>query len=142
MLYHNDRTSMRNIYRTCWQKFRQQAPLEPMEQLIAGVVAMHPEYHRLLEEEHDTLDQEFHAELGQSNPFLHMGMHIALQEQVRANHPPGINAIYHQLAARHDAHEVEHRMMECLGEMLWKSQQQQTPPQDEEYLECLKQLTV
>ena len=140
MFYSNDRNNMRNIYRQCWHKFQQQAPMEPMEQMIAGVVAMHPEYHALLQQSDAVLDQEFHAELGQSNPFLHMGMHIALQEQVRADHPAGISAIHQTLAAHHDLHETEHRMMECLGEMLWKAQNRQCATDDEEYLECLRKL--
>jgi hypothetical protein len=69
-----------------------------------------------------------------------MGMHIALQEQVNTNHPNGISSIHQQLCQQHEQHEAEHMMIECLGEMLWKSQQKNLPPDDGEYLVCLKEL--
>ena len=77
----------------------------------------------------------------QSNPFLHMGMHIAIREQLSTQRPPGIEAAYKQLLERlGDLHAVEHHMMECLGQAMWEAQRQGTPPDESAYLECLRRL--
>jgi hypothetical protein len=84
------RDEVRQMYLAVWHKLQQKMPLEPMEALIADVIEIHPEYHNLLETGDDIRQQEFTPEQGQTNPFLHMGMHIALREQAAADRPPGI----------------------------------------------------
>ena len=140
MIFGSDRERLRRQYRQAWRKHQAGEPLEPLEQLIAGVVAMHPEYHRLLESE-AALDQDFTPEQGQTNPFLHMGMHIALAEQVGTDRPAGIRDIHQRLTqACGSTHEAEHKMMECLGLVLWEAQRAHRPPDEKAYLECLKRL--
>jgi len=138
-MFGNDRTALRRYYVESWRKLRTGAPLEPLERLVAEVVQSHPEYHALLENGEDSLDREFTPEGGQSNPFLHMGMHIAIHEQLSTQRPAGIVEVYQRLLAKHgNAHQVEHQMMECLGEMLWQAQRDGTAPQEQHYMECLK----
>ena len=109
--------------------------------MIVQVVSMHPEYHRMLENEHDELDQDYLAELGHSNPFLHMGMHISLREQYSTDRPAGITHLYKQILIKlGDAHATEHAMMECLGQSLWQAQNSGQLPDDKAYIYCLKQL--
>ena len=140
MIFGNDRNRLRQYYFDSWQKRRDGLPLEPLESLIAGVVEQHPEYHALLESG-DGLQWEFTPEGGQTNPFLHMGMHISLAEQIGSDRPPGIRELHQRIAvACGDAHEAEHRMMECLGLVLWEAQRQNRPPNEKAYLECLKRL--
>ena len=140
MIFGNDRQSLRRQYRQAWRKHQAGEPLEPLERLIAGVVAMHPEYHRLLESE-TALDQDFTPDQGQTNPFLHMGMHIALAEQVGTDRPAGIRGIHQKLTqACGSPHEAEHKMMECLGLVLWEAQRAHRPPDEQAYMECLKRL--
>jgi endonuclease-3 len=93
------RDEVRQVYLDVWRKLQQKDLLEPMEAIIAEVIEIHPEYHALLEQTEDIRQQEFTPERGQTNPFLHMGMHIALREQAGADRPPGIQAIYHRLVA-------------------------------------------
>lgn len=115
--------------------------LEPLEALIQGVIVEHPEYHALLEQEEDILIQEFTPEQGISNPFLHMGMHIAIREQVQTDRPAGIAGTYRQLLTEFDtAHDLEHRIMECLGETLWTAQRNNTLPDETAYLDCIKRI--
>lgn len=141
MLFGNDRTALRRMYVASWSKQRSGEALEPLERQIAAVVAMHPEYHAMLEQAEAALEQDFTPEGGQSNPFLHMGMHIAIHEQLATQRPVGIVEIYQNLLHRlGDAHEVEHRMLECLGTMLWSAQRNNTVPDERVYLECLRQL--
>lgn len=138
MLYPQDRNQLRNFYREAWRKQREKLPVEPLEALVADVIAMHPEYHAMLEKT-DDLDQDYLPENGQTNPFLHMGMHIALREQFSTNRPSGIAGIYQQLLIKlGDTHEAEHLMMECLAETLWQAQQANRNPDDQFYLECLR----
>ncbi|MEW6648379.1 MAG: DUF1841 family protein [Pseudomonadota bacterium] len=138
MLFGNDRTALRRFYLEAWRKLRDNQPLEPLERQVAEVVSEHPEYHALLESE-DTLVQDYTPEMGQSNPFLHMGMHLAIREQLGGDRPAGIVTAYRTLLLRlGDAHTVEHHMMECLGQALWEAQRAGRAPDEAAYLDCLK----
>ncbi|HHH35614.1 MAG TPA: DUF1841 family protein [Gammaproteobacteria bacterium] len=144
MLYNPDRAQLRRFYFTAWRKYRLHAPMEPMERLVAEVIARHPEYHGLFEKElgdEEILGRDYLPEMGETNPFLHLGLHLGLLEQVSADRPAGIAAIFHELA-RHsgDPHEAEHRMMECLAEMIWQAQRNGAQPDEAAYLERLRGL--
>ncbi|NOY62930.1 MAG: DUF1841 family protein, partial [Gammaproteobacteria bacterium] len=121
MLLSNDRQQVRTFYYDVWQKQRLQAPLEPMEKIIASIIEQHPEYHGILENKDASLDKDYLPEQGESNPFLHMSLHVALQEQLTTNRPAGVTAIFEKaLQKSTDLHQVEHRFIECISEMLWK----------------------
>lgn len=134
------RDEVRQVYLDVWRKMQQQLLLEPMEALIADVIESHPEYHSLLDDNADIKQQEFTPEQGQTNPFLHMGMHIALREQAGTDRPAGIKSIYQRLLAAKGQHQAEHAMMECLGEALWNAQRNNQPADEASYLACLKRL--
>lgn len=134
------RDEIRQVYLTVWQKMCSQAVLEPMEAIIADVIQIHPEYQQLLDRNREPGDLEFTPEAGQTNPFLHMGMHIALREQAQTNLPRGISTIYQRLVKRRGIHEAEHAMMDCLGEMLWKSQRYNIAPDEAAYVDNLRKL--
>jgi hypothetical protein len=134
------RDEVRQMYLAVWHKLQQKMPLEPMEALIADVIEIHPEYHNLLETGDDIRQQEFTPEQGQTNPFLHMGMHIALREQAAADRPPGVKAIHQNLLTQKGQHKAEHDMMECLGQSLWSAQRNNQLPDEAAYLDCLKKL--
>ena len=136
-----DRSSLRRSYVEAWRKRREALPLQPLEHQIADIVELHPEYQPVLEGAADALTRDYAPEAGQSNPFLHMGMHLAIRDQVSTNRPAGIAAIHASLAARlGSAHEAEHRMIECLGEALWRAQRSGLPPDEAAYLEALRQI--
>lgn len=141
MIYSHDRRQVRSFFIEVWSKYRARQPLEPLEAIIAEVICAHPEYHFLLEDNELALESDFPVELEQSNPFLHMGLHIALKEQLASNRPAGIAAIYQALVGRLDPQEAEHRMVECLGETLWHAQRSGEEPDEGAYLECLHKLT-
>jgi hypothetical protein len=136
-----DRSGLRRLYVEAWRKHRAGRPLEPLEHQIVTVIEQHPEYHALLEDEAEALDRDFTPEAGQSNPFLHMGLHLAIREQAATDRPAGIAAIRTQLAERlADSHEAEHRMLERLAEALWLSQRTGRPPDEDAYVESLRQM--
>lgn len=140
-MFGNDRDSLRRYYRTVWDKATAGQPLEPLEHLIAGVIREHPEYQPVLADPEIALGREYTPEQGQTNPFLHMGMHIAIQEQLGGDRPAGILDLYQRLRRRMgDSHAVEHRMMECLGETLWEAQRDGVEPDERVYLERLRRL--
>jgi hypothetical protein len=134
------REEIRRVYLTVWQKMQQGSVLEPLEAIISDIISLHPEYHYLLEQGESVQQSEFTPEAGQSNPFLHMGMHIALYEQTSTNRPVGIQQIHQALSSRLGRHDAEHAMMECLGQALWQAQRDQTQPDEITYLECLRKI--
>jgi len=135
-----NRDEIRRTYIDVWQKIQQGHLLEPMQAVIADVIQMHSEYHDFLSQGESVQTAEFSPESGQSNPFLHMGMHIALREQTSTDRPPGITEIHTQLSSRLGKHDAEHKMMECLGQALWQAQRDNTLPDEQAYLECLRHL--
>jgi hypothetical protein len=138
MFIGDDRNQLRKTFVTAWEKQQKRQPMEPLEQIIAEIISMHPEYHAMLESP-EVLQQEFTAAEGNTNPFLHMGMHIAIREQLITDRPTGIMGLYTRSLNRlQDAHAVEHCMMECLGESLWQAQQSGELPDEARYLECLR----
>lgn len=137
---YQDRDRVRQVYLDVWQKLQQGRVLEPMEALIAEVIEIHPEYHELLGSDVEIRQRDFTPDGGQTNPFLHMGMHIALREQAGADRPSGIEPVYRKLVQDRGQHEAEHAMMECLGQVLWSAQRDHREPDQTAYLECLKKL--
>ena len=137
---YQSRDEIRRVYADVWRKLQQRQVLEPMQALIADVIEAHPEYHALLDADDDIKQQEFTPEGGRTNPFLHMGMHIALREQAGGDRPAGLRDIYRRLVANLGQHEAEHAMMECLGESLWSAQRSGQAPDEQAYLDCLKKL--
>jgi hypothetical protein len=134
------RDEVRQVYLTVWKKMQQQSLLEPMEAIIADVIKLHPEYHALLDKDEFAKEQDFTPEDGQTNPFLHMGMHIAIREQANADRPPGIQPAYQKLLKKKAPHDAEHSMIECLGQALWQAQRDNTMPDDNAYLACVKKI--
>ncbi len=139
MIFGQDRGELRRMYAEAWQKRCENLPLSPLETQIADVVEMHPEYHS--EVTGDDLDRDYTPDGGRTNPFLHMGLHLGIREQVSTNRPEGIADVYQTVVARlGDTHEGEHQMIECLAEALWEAQSANQPPDDKKYLERLRQL--
>ncbi len=137
-MFNSNRDSLRQFYFDSWQKFKNNHDLNPLEQQIITVVKEHPEYHAMLENKEKALDQDYMPEMGETNPFLHMGMHIGLMEQIGTNRPEGIRELYQQLSVKLGAHDAEHEMMECLAEAIWMAQKNNVPPDDSAYFICLK----
>jgi hypothetical protein len=132
---------MRRMYLEAWRKFSAKQPLEPLEAQLAAVIAEHPEYIPFLESGDTALGADFTPEGGQANPFLHLGLHLAIREQVTTDRPKGIAAIHQKLAARlGDAHAAEHAMLEPLAETIWEAQRSGILPDEQRYLERLKTL--
>jgi hypothetical protein len=140
VLLPNDREGLRAFYIESWRKRRARLPADPLEHQVADVIEMHPEYHALLEQPGDALHRDWTPEDGETNPFLHMGLHLGLGEQVATNRPDGIAALHGRLVARFGRHEAEHRMAECLAEALWDAQRNNRLPDEVKYMEALRRI--
>lgn len=139
MLFGQDRDQLRSLYCEAWQLHRQGRALEPLQAQIVAVVERHPEYQSLLENRDRALGREYLPEMGETNPFLHMGLHLAIQEQIATDRPPGIRALYQSLARRHaDTHSLDHQLMACLAEMIWQAQKDGKAPDERRYLNCIR----
>ncbi len=135
------RDELRRMYAEAWRKFSAKLPLEPLEGQLTAVIVEHPEYVTWLESGEEALAAEFSPESGRQNPFLHMGLHLAIREQVATDRPQGIAQIHQKLAARlGDVHAAEHAMIEPLGQAIWESQRNGRMPDEQKYLERLRAL--
>jgi hypothetical protein len=136
----NNREQMRRHYLDAWQRRRDGLPLTPLDAQIADVIELHPEYQALLQDP-AAVAQDFTVEQGRINPFLHMGLHLGLREQLATRRPPGIEQVHARLAAKlGSTHDAEHRMIEVLAETLWEAQRAGRAPDEQRYLERLRQL--
>lgn len=141
MLFTQDRIRTRQLFRSAWTKNLEGKELEPLEKQIVTLLKEHPHYQALMTRDDNILDQDFNAENGQDNPFLHLSLHLALREQVGTDRPAGIASITRSLLLKHgDGHTVEHMMIEKLGLYLWEAQRQKRAPDEAAYLNSLKDL--
>ena len=131
------RDELRGMYRAAWRKFKQQQTLTPLDKQMVAIISEHPEYHVIVESAASDL-ANYSPRSGQLNPWLHMGLHLAIREQVSTNRPHGIAEVHAKLAKQlGDAHEAEHRMLEALAEQLWEAQRSGKPPDERAYLDRL-----
>lgn len=129
----------RQFFTDCWQKYQQKQPLQPLEEQIIHVLLSHPEYQAVVES--GATNASYFSDLGQTNPFLHMGLHLTLRDQIMTDKPVGIRTIYQNLLATyHDPHTVEHLMIEPLAECLWQAQRQGCIPNENTYLNACRAL--
>lgn len=133
------RDQARQFLFDAWGKYRRGEPLADLEQLAVGILLEHPEYHRVLDQPERYLEQEYFPEAGETNPFLHVSMHLAIEEQLSIDQPPGIRALFLALAQKTGSrHDAMHVAMECLAEMLWQAQRGGVAPDPALYLGCLE----
>ncbi|MEM9102545.1 MAG: DUF1841 family protein [Pseudomonadota bacterium] len=136
-MFSSNRDDIRKAYSEAWSKAQKKQPLTPLEMQIADVIQWHPEYQSMMNE--SALQKEYLPGFGETNPFLHMGLHMGIREQIATDRPQGIKKLF-QKALPHfiSSHEAEHFFMEILGEVMWESQKSQQAPSDEAYLKKIK----
>jgi hypothetical protein len=133
------REELRRSYSDAWRKHLSNVPLTPLEALIADVIALHPEYHAVVSAAAQAIGHESPSGDPRENPFLHMGLHIAVREQLAVDRPPGIRELSRALEARlGDRHGAEHALMEALAETLWEAQRSGRQPDERHYLELAR----
>ena len=139
MIFGTDRNELRQMYVDAWRKFSAGEAMSPLESQIAQVIQDHPEYQPAMTAE--TLEETYTPEGGKTNPFLHMGLHLALREQLATNRPQGITGVFDSLQAKTgDRHTAEHQALDCLAETMWVAQNNNAAPDEQAYLDSLRAL--
>jgi hypothetical protein len=135
-MFNPSRDEVREMFFGAWRKYRQGVPLAGIESLALDVILQHPEYHAVLEAPQRYRERDYTDD---TNPFLHMSLHLALEEQLSIDQPPGIRSRWQALARRAgDRHEALHHAIECLAETLWRAQRDGAAPDAAAYLSCLE----
>lgn len=141
-LFNPSRDEVREFFFTTWAKFEQTQPLSDLEKIAINVIQMHPEYHHILEAPEKFKQQAYFPEQGETNPFLHMSLHLSILEQISINQPTGIAEVYMQLKIKHQGeHSAQHDVLDCLGETIWLAQQNKTGLDAAHYLQLLQKKT-
>jgi Domain of unknown function (DUF1841) len=138
-MFNPSREQARQFLLDAWRKRRDAMPATPLEIIAADIVALHPEYHPLLDAPDRALERDWSPDGGATNPFLHLSLHLAIEEQLSIDQPPGISTLFHQLEARlGDRHAALHVVLDSLAETLWRSQRDQQPMDAKAYLALLR----
>ena len=138
-MYAPTRDEAREFLFAAWEKYRAAAPLTALERIAVEIIALHPEYHALLEARDANIDADYSPESGKLNPFLHLSLHLGIAEQLAVDRPQGIRAEVERLTRKHDdPHAALHDALECLGETMWQAQRTGVQPDAEAFLDCLR----
>ena len=139
-LFKPSRDEVREFFFDAWAKFKAQKPLTDLEKIGLGVMHMHPEYHAILDAPAQFKSQEYFPEFGETNPFLHMSLHLSILEQISINQPTGIVGIYEKLKLKHqNEHDAQHDILECLAETIWQAQRNHADLDAAQYLQLMQQ---
>jgi Domain of unknown function (DUF1841) len=135
-MFDPSREQVRDTFFETWRKYRAGEPLAGIEALALEAMLAHPEYHEMLGDPERYRTRDYTDE---ANPFLHMSLHVALEEQLSIDQPPGIVERFAAVLARAgDRHDAMHEAIECLAETVWRSQRDRAPPDAAAYLACLE----
>ena len=140
MIFSQDRVQHRKFFIDSWQKFLDKQPLSDLEEQIARIIELHPEYHNQINLAN--IDTDYSSDMGQINLFLHISLHLAIIEQIQINRPNGIAELYNKLLSKYsyNEHKVQHTMIDYLTEEIWKSQKYNTLPDERNYVNNLERL--
>jgi hypothetical protein len=135
-MFSPSRDQVREMFFGAWRKYRAGQPLAGIESLALDVILLHPEYHDVLAAPARYAEKDYTDE---SNPFLHMSLHLAFEEQLSIDQPPGIVRLFEELLSRKGArHDALHEALECLAHTVWQAQRDGAPPDASAYLACLE----
>ena len=138
-MYAPSHSQARQFMFDVWRKYQAGEPLTGLETTVLDVILMHPEYHALLVDAERNIERDYSPQEGVMNPFLHLSLHLAIEEQLSIDQPAGILAEFLRLCATlGSAHDAKHAILECLGEVLWQAQRNAAAPDEAQYLACLR----
>jgi hypothetical protein len=138
-MFNPSQADVRNFFFEVFSKAQQKIALSDLEKIAYSVILEHPEYHEILQNKEKYLDFQYTPEMGQTNPFLHLSMHLAILEQLSIDQPLGIRDLFKQISEKFgDEHKASHEVIDCLGEMVHQSQRNKTAPDANVYFACIK----
>lgn len=138
-MFNPTQADVRNFFFDIFGKVQQNLPLSDLEKIAHSVILEHPEYHEVLGNRDKYLNFQYLPEMGQTNVFLHLSMHLTIIEQLSIDQPPGIRELFKQMCLKFgDEHKASHEVIDCLGEMIWQAQQKRTSPDVSIYFACIR----
>lgn len=139
MIYNPTREQARQFFIDAWRKHRERLPLTELEVIAADLIDHHPEYHALMEDPYSALDRDWTPEMGQTNPFLHLSLHLAIEEQLSIDQPHGLRSAFEAHFSRlGDRHQALHIVLDALAETVWRAQRDGAPPDGPAYVERVR----
>ncbi|MCY7320136.1 MAG: DUF1841 family protein [Ramlibacter sp.] len=138
-MFNPSQADVRRFFCAVRAKIATGLPMDALETLAGQWLQEHPEYQPEVADSDAAVARNYDGADGQSNPFLHLSMHLSISEQCSIDQPRGIRQAVELLAARRGSvHEAHHEAMECLGRMLWESQRAGQPPDGAAYVDCVQ----
>lgn len=136
-MFEPSRDQARSFFTETWRKHLSGETLTPLEGIAANLIELHPEYHLLLQDT-DAITRDFSPEAGQVNPFLHLSLHLAIEEQLSIDQPPGLRAAFARCQLRSGSrHDALHQVLDCLGETVFNAQRDRSAPDGIAYVQCV-----
>ena len=137
-MFQPSREQARRFFFDTWRQYREGGVLQSLQRMALEVMLLHPEYHAMLEQPEAYVDRDYTPESGVMNPFLHLSLHLAVDEQLSVDRPPGVRAAFEQrVQVSGERHRALHELLDCLGETLWQAQRLNTMPDERAYLDCI-----
>lgn len=138
-MFNPSQEDVRRFFCSVYTKSRDAQPMDAIETLAGQWIAEHPEYHADLQDLEAATKRIYPADGKQTNPFLHLSMHLSISEQCSIDQPRGIRQAVELLThKRQSLHLAHHEAMDCLGTMLWESQRAGRPPDGQAYIDCVQ----
>jgi hypothetical protein len=132
-------SDVRRFFCNAYAKARAGEPMDAIEIIASQWMNEHPEYAADFADVDVALAAVYDAQNGQTNPFLHLSMHLSISEQCSIDQPRGIRQAVELLThKRNSLHDAHHDAMDCLGTMLWESQRAGRPPDGDNYVACVQ----
>ena len=138
-MFSPSQADVRRFFCTVYAKAQRREPLEALETIASQWMDEHPQYAADFADLDAALASMAQVQEGRTNPFLHLSMHLSITEQCSIDQPRGIRQAVELLTHRRNSlHQAHHEAMECLGQMLWESQQAGRPPDGDSYISCIQ----
>lgn len=133
------RDQARLFFLNSWQKYHREEPLTDAESLAIKWMSQHKEYFDVFDSDLEAvLARDYSVEAGQTNPFLHLSMHLAVEEQISIDQPPGIRSAFKALCERlGNEHDAAHQVFECLAEQIYQQQRNGQAFDSQRYIQCV-----
>ena len=128
----------REIMCSIWERFQRGLTL-PEEEHIAGALREHDEYKSAWEAGSAAPDE--HCTVNGANPFLHVHIHVAVENQLRGGDPPGVSVVLGELQRKGiDRHEAIHMIGSVLINEIYEIMGAHRPFDRARYLKGLDNL--
>jgi Domain of unknown function (DUF1841) len=138
-MFNPSREQARDFFFEVWRKETERLPRTPLEDQAWQIMTRHPEYHSILSNPARYRDKDWTPEQGETNPFLHLSLHLAIEEQLGIDQPTGLRAAYSELIKSGlDKHDADHRVIDALAETIWESQRNGVAPDGAAYLQRVR----